>query len=545
MSTNPLRYLVLCLVVVIPGIPFSSHSWAAPAKSRVSRTGPPRVFLNTARPQQTGSLIRVFNGDDFQSALDQAQPGDTIELEAGASFVGNFRLPKKQDQFGSGNGPEWIVIQSSARERDLPPEGTRISPDFSPALPKLISPNSVAAVTAAPGAHHYRFTAIEFTMADDVTFSSNLIRLGEGNEREIEELPRDIVIDRCYIHGSATANLRRGVALNSASTSIIDSFISEVHEDGADSQAICGWNGPGPFRILNNFLEAAGENVMFGGADPKIPELVPSDIEFRRNHCFKPLRWNRNHPSYDGSSWSVKNLFELKNARRVLIEGNLFENVWPDAQTGYAVLFKSVNQDGTAPWSVTEDVEFINNVIRHCASGLNIQGRAGDQPGGKTSGIVVRNNLFEDVGISDDSGEGAFLKITETEFVTVDHNTAIQSGNMIIAYGEPSAHFVFTNNVLLHNAFGIKGDGTGIGNNTLDVYFPDRAFKRNVIVGSSASFYPPKNFFPDTLEAVGFVDKAAGNYRLANGSRYKKAGTKGTDIGANIDAIEAAIFDLQ
>ena len=61
----------------------------------------------------------------------------------------------------------------------------------------------------------------------------------------------------------------------------------------ADSQAIAGWNGSGPFKIENNYLEAAGENVMFGGADPKIPQLVPSDIEFRYNHCAKPVSWQK------------------------------------------------------------------------------------------------------------------------------------------------------------------------------------------------------------------------------------------------------------
>ena len=30
---------------------------------------------------------------------------------------------------------------------------------------------------------------------------------------------------------------------------------------------------------------------MFGGADPKIANLVPADIEFRRNDCSKPLSW--------------------------------------------------------------------------------------------------------------------------------------------------------------------------------------------------------------------------------------------------------------
>ena len=70
--------------------------------------------------------------------------------------------------------------------------------------------------------------------------------------------------------------------MNSARTAVVDSYLSNLHEVGADSQAIAGWNGPGPFKIVNNYLEGAGENVMFGGADPRIPNLVPSDIEIRK-----------------------------------------------------------------------------------------------------------------------------------------------------------------------------------------------------------------------------------------------------------------------
>ena len=42
----------------------------------------------------------------------------------------------------------------------------------------------------------------------------------------------------------------------------------------------------------------------------------------------------------------MKNSFELKNARRVLVEGNVFEHVWAAAQTGFAVLFTTRNQGG-------------------------------------------------------------------------------------------------------------------------------------------------------------------------------------------------------
>ena len=114
---------------------------------------------------------------------------------------------------------------------------------------------------------------------------------------------------------------------------------------------------------------------MFGGGDPSIPNLVPSDIVITRNHLSKPLRWKKDDPSFEGTEWAVKNLFELKNARRVLVDGNLLEYNWPQAQNGFAILFTVRNQDGGAPWSVIEDVTFSNNVVRHVAAGINILGR--------------------------------------------------------------------------------------------------------------------------------------------------------------------------
>jgi hypothetical protein len=107
-----------------------------------------------------------------------------------------------------------------------------------------------------------------------------------------------LILDRLWIHGFETQDLQRGISLNSAETSIINSYISDIHGVATDTQAICGWNGPGPYHIINNYVEAAAENIMFGGADPKIPNLVPSDIEIRGNHVFKPLSWKVGDPSY-------------------------------------------------------------------------------------------------------------------------------------------------------------------------------------------------------------------------------------------------------
>src|SRR5204863_3419138 len=142
------------------------------------------------------------------------------------------------------------------------------------------------------------------------------------DETKVTNVPHDIIVDRCYIHGLPTVNAIRGVNLNSSSTAIVDSYFSEFHGVQWESQAIAGWNGPGPYKINDNYLEAASENVMFGGADPKISQLVPSDIEIRHNDFFKPLSWKPDDPGFGGYHWTVKNLLELKNSRRVLIQGN-------------------------------------------------------------------------------------------------------------------------------------------------------------------------------------------------------------------------------
>ncbi len=123
----------------------------------------------------------------------------------------------------------------------------------------------------------------------------------------IADYPQFIILDRVYVHGTSSMNLQRCVALNSRSSAVIDSWISDCHYRYLDSQAIWGWDGPGPYKIVNNRLEGASENVMFGGGDPQFSGVVPSDIEIRRNHFYKPLTWK-------GAGWAIKNLFELKNA---------------------------------------------------------------------------------------------------------------------------------------------------------------------------------------------------------------------------------------
>ncbi|HEU4712498.1 MAG TPA: hypothetical protein VFS76_13080 [Pyrinomonadaceae bacterium] len=484
-------------------------------------------------PQRTGSILRLDPNGAIQDAIDQAQPGDTIVLEAGAVYTGPITLPAK-------SGTDFITIQSS-RVGDLP-EGVRVSPSQSALLAKLQSAtNSEPVVKTAPGAHHYRFVGIEFSTADANVKVYDLIRLGDWHSQTtLESVPHHLVIDRSYIHGFKTQEVQRGIALNSSETSITNSYISEVHGKGYDTQAICGWNGPGPFKIINNYLEAAGENVMFGGADPAIRELVPSDIEIRGNYFFKPLSWHPQDPSYAGIHWSVKNLFELKNARNVIIDGNIFENNWTDAQAGRAILFTVRNEQSTAPWSTIQNVEFTNNIVRNSPAALNLLGSDAPKPSTRATGLRIANNLFIDI-------SAAFLTMSGYYDVVIEHNTHFQAGNIMVLYGEPSLRFTYKNNVTIRdgNGYGVKGDGTGEGTIALDMFTPGYKFEKNVIANANASLYPRQNFFPNSTSATGFVDYERGNYRLRPDSRYRGTATDGTDPGANFDKLPRLRFEDQ
>src|SRR5919106_5454897 len=46
---------------------------------------PPRVFLDTTYIAPAGKTINVAAGGDVQAAIDRAQPGDVIMLQAGAT----------------------------------------------------------------------------------------------------------------------------------------------------------------------------------------------------------------------------------------------------------------------------------------------------------------------------------------------------------------------------------------------------------------------------------------------------------------------------
>jgi subtilase family serine protease len=585
------------------------------------------------------ATINVPAGGDLQAAINAAQPGDSIHLEPGATYIGNFLLPVK-------SGATYIVIRT-APDPLHPLPGDRVTPAHAPRLAKLRSPNGDATVMTAAGAHHWRLELLD--IGPTVGAYGETVRLGRGgsDQNTLASVPYEIVIDRCYIHGDPLLGQKRGIGLNSAATTVINSYISEIKGVGMDTQAICGWNGPGPFVIANNYLEGAGENVMFGGADPYIRDLVPTDITFRGNHLSKPRTWQQpiiptpspaavplpgagtlaagtyayrvvarrpvgqgsmgtsaasadvtatlsqtggvslswapiDHateyrvygrtagsqtaywtvtgttfvdtgangtagaPPAAGSRWTVKNIFELKNARRVTIEGNVFEHSWRDAQIGVGVVMTPRNDGGNAPWATVQDITFRYNLIRHVGGAINVNGYDTVHPSGPGRNFLIQHNLAYDVR-AEDGMPGRFLTIgSGPSNLVVDHNTAIQNSTLVFAYGRNSdgsydvvEGFRFSNNLGRHNDYGIMGElAGGYGNTSILTYFLDLAtVTNNVLAGGPASRYPADNFFP-TLDAF-MAEFADDTYRLRPDSTYRAAGNDGLDLGADVEEIWA------
>ena len=468
-------------------------------------------------------IITVGPKDSLQAAINAANYGDTIVVQAGATFTGNFTLPKK-----TGTGE--IVIQSS-RISELP-EGARVNPSQSALFAKLQTTTPDPVIATAPGAHHYRFQGIEFSTDNSSKIVYDVIRFGGGRKEQktLDSVPHHLIIDRCYIHGQDTQDVQRGVALNSAETTVSNSYISNIHGVGFEAQAIAGWNGPGPFHIINNYLEGASQNIMFGGADSAAEALIPSNIEIRGNYMFKPLSWKVGHPTYAGKHWTVKNILELKSAKNVVIDGNVMENNWTDGQDGTSILLTVRNQECTANWSTVQQVAFTNNIVTNGQGGMNFLGkdneaepRYGKCRAGSTStqgsDVLVSNNLFYDI-------RGPFLVFNGFDNVTLTHNTHIQTGNIMTLYGTPSQKFVYTNNLTIRGSkgYGLVGDGFGEGTVALRKYAADAVFRNNVLIGAKASEYPKENQYPASVDRVGFVNFEKGDYRLSPGSPYKGIG---------------------
>jgi hypothetical protein len=570
----------------------SATAWSAAGADPNKFDGPaelPRVYVKSALADTPapGKSILVKDSAELKSALAKANCGDTIRLQAGTEFSGNFKLPAKPC-----DDVHWIVLRTSSADSSLPPEGTRLTPCYagveslpgrphyscssaSNVMPKLIFDGKGGGpLTFEGGANHYRFIGLEITRGSPGQTIYNLVTLPTDK-------PTDhVILDRVWVHGTAQDETVRGIFLGgSRHVAIVDSYFSDFHcvamGSCTDAQAIQGGLGDlemGPYKIVNNYLEGAAETIMFGGGGAT---TYPADIEVRRNHMYKPTIWRKDAPGFvggtSGKPFIVKNLFELKNAQRVLLEGNVMENSWGGfSQTGFAILLMAKNQSNKCPACRVTDVTVRYNRIAHVASGFQIA-TARSAAGGSSSGterISIHDVIFEDLGGPTYGGLGTLAQVTSSEpalkDVSFDHVTAFPPGALFIMGGfledGQISNFTFTNNLVAAGKVDIVPSGGGPKScsyqpakqtpaGVLKSCFRNFRFSHNAILGSKGG-WPNGNMYPSDHGAAGVVGFSEGRYRLCRDkdrdkdcskpSLAARAGGDGKDLGADVDAVFSA-----
>jgi len=385
---------------------------------------------------------------NFTAALEGAKCGDTLLLAAGSSYEVSDLPAKKCDN------QHYIMVRTDTPDSQLPPEGTRISPAWAGiaqlpgrppfALPaggpaKLMATLVVRRPSGATVGDHYRFIGIEWT--SDASANVGRLISTEGTDH--------IVFDRNWMHPAEGAEVGKGVGMirGARAIAVINSYLSGfncIARSGkcTDASAVSGGNGDEPtgtFKVFNNYLEASGENVLFGGSGATVN---PTDIEIRRNHLFKPMAWKEGEPGYKpaptGDPYIVKNNFELKNAQRVLFEANLLENSWGGfSQTGFSIVLSPKNQNNRCPKCQVTDVVIRYNRVRNVASIFQIQNGL-SKTGGESAGggrYSIHDLIADNVHQEDFKGHGTFLTMLSNappvHDVWFDHVTAFLPGPIV------------------------------------------------------------------------------------------------------------------
>jgi len=475
---------------------------------------------------QNGKAFNVQTSAQLQSALNAAQPGDTILLAPG-SYAGAFVAPAK-----NAAATAYITIRPALPDSALPAPGQRVTPELAAGLPTIVNNNGTSGLLFPTGSHHWRVENIAFTQ--NVRLAESFVSIWDtpppGTPLSKANEPHHIEFDQVYMHSSDSQWTKRGIAANGANITVTNSWIDNIKWEGADTQAIVSWTGSGPFMIANNYLEAAGENVMFGGGHSLIgQDGIPSDIVVRDNTLFKPLKWWQQSPSWDGSHWTVKNLLELKMAKRVLIENNVMENSWPAGQLGYGIVLSPTNDINLDPWATVEDVTIRNNDVKNTTIGVAFT-RPGPYPTLPVSRVSITNNLF--TGLKDAKTlnpfvtGGPLVDISESQYeffivggpnnITINNNSFLFDNPKRVGYVEGAVtQFSLSNNIFGENPQdGVQGYSAISGLGAMQKFFSDGVVKQNAFVGLAKSLQTlPNQIYVSSLADL--VGKNVGINRSA------------------------------
>jgi len=325
----------------------------------------------------TSRLVRA--GESLQAALDQ---GGVIELEAGATFEGNYRL----------RVPGTRVLGASAALRGV---------------------NGGAAIIVPVGVRDVQcIIGTATTLWDDA-----VVQIGENTSRQTtaEDAPSDIIMTV----GVPSHRGKRAFSVHGRNVTLRDCSVFDVYDPaGRDSQAIWIGNAPGNISVLGGTFEAGSENVLVGGAVLSIPGLNPTGLLFDGVTLRKPLSWKT-----DGINRKVKNLFELKSGIDVTLKNATLDGCWVAGQQGYALVVTPRNG------STIQNVLYENLTIRNVSEVMQLLGYDDSAVSGQTRDITLRR-IDSEVSRTLYGGTGRFASwSSEPANITIEDCTHVGDGS--------------------------------------------------------------------------------------------------------------------
>lgn len=378
------------------------------------------------------------------------------------------------------------------------PEGYRVVDADKQRMAHLNPTNNGPIVDMLPGAADVTLQGLWLGPSN----SNGMILCGhsDASQTTVEQQPRRIKIVQNVIEGDDRAGAfgaKRGIELSCRDFVVDGNRIVDFRRAGQDTQAIGGWNTEGFGVIRNNELEAAGENVMLGGAAPAIIGMVPRSIIVEDNHLTKDVAWK-------AINATVKNHFEVKAGDEITFRRNKVDTTWAAGQA-YSVVLTPQAQDAPNPNCIVANITVEDNEFTDVPGGFNIRGK--QQLGTaclQGSNVIIRRNWLRiNRTFNGGSGQGwAFFLNGEARDVKVRQNTVENDGNhFIYQEGLPVVGLEVTGNIFARAwAYGVAGTVNGTASHfatNMQVWAPGVVFSGNGIVG----FRRPSNL-PNNLHVA-------------------------------------------
>jgi hypothetical protein len=271
--------------------------------------------------------------------------------------------------------------------------------------------------STAIGPDHWLFEDGAAAMSPGNLGNNDVVSCGSGTPTVLSQYAYHIHFRRYWSHGDWTSLAAGANQVSSAFSmancgysSIVGSQVSQSLRPGSEGHT-ASLNGPGPYKIDHNWFEGQSSSVFTGGfhVTPPIAGYVPAnDVEIRRNRFTFPYGWLGQSPisgnPHYSNSIARKNCLELKEGQRIVLSGNICENVdnsggQNGAVTTITVRNKSVGAGGQNYQSVISDLTIVDAIYRNACRDMALAARSASAPGNgagvsETMARVWLNNVL-------------------------------------------------------------------------------------------------------------------------------------------------------